>query len=78
MTLPYWDWPDYRADLELSIADMGVERLDNGIVPEAHAAGLAKTADTLKAQGVPGRVPDRLATLQNQKFDSGNRLGRAR
>jgi tyrosinase len=76
VTLPYWDWASYRADLEASIADMGsTVALDNGIIPEAYRCWIDQPGlDELKAKGLPQAVLDKLATVLNQKFDSGNRL----
>ncbi len=76
VTLPYWDWASYRADLEASIADMSsTAGLDNGIIPDAYRCWIDQTGlDQLKAEGVPQPVLDKLASVLNQKFDSGNRL----
>jgi tyrosinase len=76
VTLPYWDWASYRDDLEKSIADMGSSAgLDNGIIPEAYRCWIDQAGmDGLKALGIPQAVLDKLATVLNQKFDSGNRL----
>ena len=76
VTLPYWDWASYRADLEASIADMGsTVALDNGIIPEAYRCWIDQPGlDELKAKGLPQAVLDKLSTVLNQKFDSGNRL----
>ena len=76
VTLPYWDWASYRADVEASIADMSsTTGLDNGVVPEAYRCWIDQPGlDALKAEGVPQAVLDKLAAVLNQKFDSGNRL----
>jgi len=76
VTLPYWDWASYRADLEISITDMGSNvALDNGIIPEAYRCWIDQAGlDELKTQGLPESVLDKLVTVVNQKFDSGNRL----
>jgi tyrosinase len=76
VTLPYWDWASYRADVEASIADMGSSTgLDNGVIPEAYRCWIDQPGlDELKAQGLPQDVLDKLATVLNQEFDSGNRL----
>jgi len=88
VTLPYWDWAAYRDDLELSIRDMKevpdptspggfkpAPPLDNGIIPEAYRCWIDQAGlDALKASGAPQPVLDKLATVINVKFDSGNRL----
>ena len=76
VTLPYWDWASYRADLEASIADQSSKAgLDNGIIPEAYRCWIDQPGlDQLKGEGLPQPVLDKLATVLNQKFDSGNRL----
>ena len=76
VTLPYWDWASYRADVEASIADMSSGAgLDNGVIPEAYRCWINQSGlDELKAKGLPQAVLDQLATVLNQKFDSGNRL----
>jgi tyrosinase len=76
VTLPYWDWASYRADLEVSIADMSSKAgLDNGIIPDAYRCWIDQAGiDGLKAKGLPKPVLDKLASVLNQKFDSGNRL----
>jgi tyrosinase len=76
VTLPYWDWASYRDDLEKSISDETSKAgLDNGIIPEAYQCWIDQPGiDTLKSQGVPQGVLDKLSTVINQKFNSGNRL----
>jgi tyrosinase len=76
VTLPYWDWTSYRADLEASIADMTSSAgLDNGVVPESYRCWIDQPGlDELKAKGLRQAVLDKLASVLNQKFDSGNRL----
>jgi len=76
VTIPYWDWASYRDDVEASIAAMSsTAGLDNGIIPEAYRCWIDQDGiDALKAEGLPQAVLDKLATVLNQKFDSGNRL----
>lgn len=76
VTLPYWDWASYRDDLEKSIADeTSSAGLDNGVIPEAYQCWIDQAGiDTLKAQGVPQAVLDKLVTVLGKKFNSGNRL----
>jgi tyrosinase len=76
VTLPYWDWAANREDVEASIAAMGSKvALDNGVVPEAYRCWIDQSGiDRLKAAGVPGPVLDKLGTVVDRKFDSGNRL----
>jgi tyrosinase len=76
VTLPYWDWASYRDDLEQSISDMGsAAPLDNGIIPEAYRCWIDQAGiDSLKAEGVPQPVLDKLSGVIDEKFNSGNRL----
>jgi tyrosinase len=76
VTLPYWDWASYRADVEAAIADMGSNvALDNGVIPEAYQCWIDQPGlGALKVQGVPQPALDKLAKVLNQKFNSGNRL----
>jgi tyrosinase len=76
VTLPYWDWASYRDDLEKSIEDQQSKTgLDNGIIPEAYRCWIDhEHIDRLKAAGVPQETIEKLGTVRDQKFDSGNRL----
>jgi len=76
VTLPYWDWASYRDNLEKSIDDESSKAgLDNGIIPDAYRCWIDQAhLDELKAEGVPQPVIDKLATVLDKKFDSGNRL----
>jgi tyrosinase len=79
VTLPYWDWPGNKEDVQKSIDDMGSSVvLDNGVVPEAYRCWITKDGiGELKAMGVPDPVLDKLGTVIDQKFDSGSRLYKA-
>ncbi|MGO9271303.1 MAG: tyrosinase family protein [Terriglobia bacterium] len=79
VTLPYWDWPLYKEDIQKSIDDMGSATYDNGVIPEAYRCwidppGLAALAAVGK---VPQDVLDRLNEILLRKFDSGTRLFKA-
>lgn len=76
VTVPYWDWPGNREDVEASITAMGSDvALDNGVVPEAFRCWIDKDGiNNLASSGVPAAVLDKLRTVLDKKFDSGNRL----
>ena len=77
VTLPYWDWPLYREDVEKSIEDMGsTVALDNGVIPDAYQCWIDEAGLQQLAAGgqVPPDVLTKLATVRDQTFNSGNRL----
>jgi tyrosinase len=80
VTLPYWDWTMNRKDVDISIQDMSTDKaMDNGVVPEAYRCWIDQEGlDKLKASGlVPEDTLKKLATVLNQKFNSGLRLFQA-
>lgn len=89
VTLPYWDWPQYRDNVLASIEDMKSTSagLDNGIVPCAYRCWIDQRAlDNLKGKipdetwaklekiAVKNGGPDIRCRDKNKYYDSGLRL----
>jgi tyrosinase len=74
--LPYWDWTLYRENVLKSIEDMKAKTgsVDNGIIPKAYRCWV----DEKMLNNLKGKIPDdywmKLQSVENQTFDSGNRL----
>ncbi|HEY0547097.1 MAG TPA: tyrosinase family protein [Pyrinomonadaceae bacterium] len=75
VTLPYWDWPQYRNDVVASVQDMSSKTpTDNGTVPKAYRCFV----DERMLQSLKGKIPDdmwlKLKSVEGTRFNSGNRL----
>jgi tyrosinase len=75
VTLPYWDWTMYSADVQASITDMGTDVVtDNGVIPAAYQCWM----DDAALKRLQGVIPDstiaQLRAIKDQKYNSGLRL----
>lgn len=74
VTLPYWDWPLYRENVEKSVEDMGDQSNDNGVVPRAYRCFVNEPM----LASLKGKIPDdywaKLKSVAGQDFNSGTRL----
>jgi tyrosinase len=78
VTLPYWDWTLYRENVLNSIKDMEqtshTAGVDNGIVPRAYRCFVDESMLTRLRGKIPDDYLTKLAAVEGQAFDSGNRL----